>query len=192
MKSILSRLGTGALSLAAMAAGSVAFSAPVEAQEVYIWVRQSTPPVDVVRGEGTNGYPLCRFRKNQLNHANNGSWQLGWFDDTRCIATSSGSVEGGEMRELQFLVPTPGHTTRWVQMVPGLYSHYDTDALVGAFSDYEGRNLQICSEAGTTGHIVWGTGGGGERGWCETHSPNHPGGYPPVYKLVGSIVSIYE
>ena len=196
MKSTLSwmaRLGTGALSLAAIAVGTAAFSAAADAQDEYIWVRQDTPPVDYVHAVGAPQRPLCRVTDSREISGSFGSLWIGWFDGTRCNVWYSGPVEGAQTTDLQFLVPTPGHTTRWVEMASmSPYDRLNGDALVGGHSTYMNRDMHICSEAGATGFVIWAQPSGGEEGYCSTDSPDHPGAYPPIYKLVGSIVSIYE
>jgi len=189
----MARLGTGALSLAAMATGTVTFSAAADAQDEYIWVRQDTPPVDYVHAVGAPQRPLCRVTDSREISGSFGSLWIGWFDGTRCNVWYSGPVEGAQTTDLQFLVPTPGHTTRWVEMAStSPYQRLDGDALVGGHSTYMNRDMHICSEAGTTGFVIWGRPTAGEEGYCSTDSPDHPGGYPPIYKLVGNIVSIYD
>lgn len=188
----IARLGARARPLAAMALGAATFSAPAGAQEVYIWVRQDTPPVDYVHAVGAPQRPLCRVTDSQTNSASNGSLWIGWFDGTQCVVWYSGPVHSAQTTDLQFLVPTPGHTTRWVEMTTtSPTERVDGDALVGGHSSYMRRDMHICSEGGSTGYMFWAV-AGGERGYCSTNSPDHPGGYPPIYKLVGSIVSIYE
>jgi len=189
----MARLGAGALSLAAMATGTATFSAAADAQDEYIWVRQDTPPVDHVHAFGAPQRPLCRVTDSEENFAGYGTLWIGWFDGTRCNVWHSGPVEGAQTTDLQFLVPTPGHTTRWVEMAgTSPYQRLDGDALVGGHSTYMNRDMHICSVGGATGFVHWADPGGGARGHCSTNSPDHPGGYPPIYKLVGTIVSIYD
>lgn len=189
----LAGLRSAALMMPLAALGALCFGSAAQAQEVYIWVRQDTPPTDYVHAVGAPQRPLCRVTDSQTNFAGYGTLWIGWFDGTRCNAWYSGSVEGAQTTDLQFLVPTPGHTTRWVEMNgTSPYQRLDGDALVGGHSTYMDRDMHICSEAGATGYIIWAEVGGGERGSCSVVSPDHPGGYPPIYKLVGSIVSIYE
>lgn len=188
-----SRLRTLALSLAAAALGACALSAAAQAQDEYIWVRQSTPPADAVTPQGRTDRALCRATDNRVNMASRGSYWIGWFDGTNCLAGSSGSeVFPAASTQLEFLVPTPGHSTHWVEMPGRARPDWNTDALSAGYSEYGHRELNICSVGGGTGFMFWGMGGGAGYSYCATLAPEHPGGNPPIYKLVGTIVSIYD
>lgn len=188
-----SRLRTIALSLATAALGACALSAAAQAQDEYIWVRQSTPPADAVTPPGRTDRALCRATDDRVNQASRGSQWLGWFDGTNCQAWYSGpEVFPAASTQLEFLVPTPGHTTHWIDMGARPMHARNSDALSGGYSAYQRQDLHICSSGGSTGYMSWGVGGGGEYSDCETHAPDGPGGYPPIYKLVGTIVSIYD
>ncbi|WP_339748351.1 hypothetical protein [uncultured Maricaulis sp.] len=189
-----SRLRTIALSLATAALGATALSAAAQAQDEYIWVRQSTAPADAVTPQGRTDRALCRATDNQVNSGSRGSYFLGWFDGTNCLSESSGNVESfpAASTRIEFLVPTPGHSTHWVEMGGRARPDWHTDALSGGYSEYGHRELHICSVGGGTGSMRWGMGGGAGYSYCAAVAPEHPGGNPPIYKLVGTIVSIYD
>lgn len=188
-----SRLRAIALSLATAALGACALSAAAQAQDEYIWVRQSTAPADAVTPQGRTDRALCRATDNRVNQASRGSYFLGWFDGTNCLADDSGrEVFPAASTRIEFLVPTPGHSTHWIEMGGRARPDWHTDALSGGYSAYGDRELHLCSVAGGTGSMRWGMGGGAGYSYCDAFTPDHPGGNQPIYKLVGTIVSIYD
>jgi hypothetical protein len=180
-----SRLRTFAMSLATAVLGATALSAAAQANDSYTWVRQSTPPANAVTPPGRTDRALCRATDNRTDRASNGSYWLGWFDGTNCqVWYAHSEVFPAASTQLEFLVPAPGRTTHWIDMGPHPQQDYHRDALSGGYSDYQQRVLDICSSGGGIGFMIWEYGG---YSHCETNPPGHPAGYPPIYKLVGTI-----
>ena len=118
---------------------------------------------------------------------------IGWFDGVNCQSHYGGSVVfPAASHRFEFLVPTPGHTTQWVDMGVRPLHDRNADALSGGHNDHMDTDMYICSQGASTGYMTWRNGGGAGYSQCETHSPGHPGGEPQIYKLVGAIVSIYD
>jgi hypothetical protein len=152
-----SRLRTAALSLATATIGAMALSTAALADDNYIWVRQSLPPFGAVSALDFPEHPLCRITLNEPGHPDDGTLWLGWYDGTDCRVEN---IPSEAQRELDFLMPAPGHLPYWVPLPAENLTAAPAEALVGGQRD--GEDLVICSQDGVTGSLHWGTDPSGE------------------------------
>lgn len=184
------RLRTAALSLATAALAGLAFSAAAQAEDDYIWVSQSLPPLGAVAALDFPEHPLCRITLDQPGHPDNGTVWLGWFDGTDCVVEN---VPSEAQREREFLMPTPGHFPYWIPLPAESLTTAQPEALVGGQRD--GEDLVICSQDGATGSIHWGTDPAGETPditRCAATPPWEEPGAAPIYILTDIIIPIPE
>ncbi|WP_417482070.1 hypothetical protein [Maricaulis sp.] len=183
-----SRLCTAALSLATSALASMTFSAAAQAEDTYIWVSQSLPPLKAVAALDFPEHPLCRITLDQPGHPDHDTVWLGWFDGTDCVVEN---VPSAAQREREFLVPAPGHLPYWIPLLAESLTAVPSEALVGGQRD--GEDLVICSQDGATGSIDWGRDAAGETPGitrCAAAPPWQEEAAGPIYILTDIIIPI--
>ncbi|WP_417495850.1 hypothetical protein [Maricaulis sp.] len=184
------RLRTAALSLATAAFAGITLSAAAQAEDSYIWISQSLPPLGTVGALDFPEHPLCRITLDQPGHPDHDTQWLGWFDGTDCRVETV-STEAHSERE--FLMPAPGHFPYWIPLPAGDLTTAPPEALLGGRR--HGEDLVICSQDGVTGSIRWATasaGGTADLTRCAATPPWEEETAGQIYVLTDIIIPVSE